>query len=51
VHALAPVIHVKLQFEWRWTREEITNPDLRTVISSANDLAERGSTIAALEVV
>jgi len=44
------VIRIKLEFEWRWTQEEITNADLRTVISPANDLAERGSTIAALEV-
>jgi len=50
VRALAYVIRVKLEFEWRWTREEITNADLKTVNSSANDFVERGSTTAALEV-
>jgi len=41
---------VELEFEWRQAGEEITSVDLRTVISSVNDVAERGSTIAALEV-
>jgi len=43
-------MHVELEFEWRRPGEEITNVDLRTIISSVNDVAERGSTIAALEV-
>ena len=50
MRAVARVIRIKLEFEWRWTREEITNADLRTVIFSADDLTERGSTIVALEV-
>jgi len=45
-------MRVELVFEWRRPGEEITNVDLRIVISSVNDVdvAERGSTIAALEV-
>jgi len=34
-------MHVELEFEWRRTGGEITNVDLRTVISSVNDVAER----------
>ena len=40
MRAVARVMRVKLEFEWRWMWEEITNGDLRTVISSANGLAE-----------
>ena len=52
MRALARVMRVELEFECRRPEEEITNVDLRIVISSVNDVdvAERGSTIAALEV-
>ena len=50
MRALARVMRVELEFECRRPEEEITNVDLRTVISSVNDVAEWGSTIVALEV-
>jgi len=43
-------MRVKLDFEWRRPGEDITNVDLRTATPSVNDVAERGSTIAALVV-
>jgi len=43
-------MRVELEFQWRRPGEEITNVDLRMATPSVNDVAERGSTIAALEV-